>query len=461
MQYSSGKDYLQKLADKRQLTPDGKEWLTLALDPFHDYNHQVAGYPDADCSQTTVSCYQYQVELAAPAGVAGNWDAHIYNMPICRPDDYGLFSMDTQWSKITEPNPVINNCRTGPLCIVTNAAGSPLGNVIPVSATAQKTTLPAATTNYDLCGGITRVIGMGYEVTNTTAEINKQGTITAYRMPQLGSRYQIGAANNAGTFIAGATGEMWREPPSTPAEANLLKGTRTWGASEGVYATCFQNSVHNPLAQVESAQILFQPNPHPGAVSVVRATYFNTVGPGAVAPNGSVVSFPPNQVMPYDTTGVFFTGLSNATTLTVKLRVYVERAPTYSEPNLAVLASPSAGYDVRALELYAAAVNMLPVAVKVGENAKGDWWRAVVGVLKAAAGPIGMALNPFLPGAGLIGAGIQAVSGQLNTSKGKSISTESMRKMTAEMAKISNQVQSLQKPQQPPRPKSQQKPKKK
>lgn len=456
MQYTSGKDFLTKLAEVQQITPDGKEWLTLALDPFHDYNHQVAGYPDADCSQTTVSCYQYQSNLVAPAGVPGTWDAHVYNMPICKPDSFGVYDMPNTWTSIVEPAVIINTCSTGPLTIVTNAAGSPLGNVIPMSATADKSTLPAAVDNYDLCSGITRVIGMGFEITNTTAEIYKQGTITAYRMPQMGSNYQIVARNNPLTFVAPIAGQMWREPPSTPAEANLLKGTRTWAAGEGVYATCFQNSVHNPLAQVESAQVLMQPAASPGVASVVRASQWYTIGAGAAAPAASAVAFAPQQTMPFDTTGVFLTGLSNATTLTVKLRVYVERAPTYSEPSLAVLASPSAGYDVKVLELYAAAINMLPVAVKVGENAKGDWWRAVLGVLKAAAGPIGMALNPFLPGASLLGAGIQAVSGQINTSKGRSISDESLKKLNMQMMALSEKVR--QKPQPPRNPAQKKKP---
>ena len=56
MQYATNKDFLTSLVDHHQITEDGKEWLTLALDPFHDYNKQVAGYPDADASHTVVSC---------------------------------------------------------------------------------------------------------------------------------------------------------------------------------------------------------------------------------------------------------------------------------------------------------------------------------------------------------------------------------------------------------------------
>lgn len=422
----SKKDLLDTLMAARKLTPDGKEWLTLALDPFHDYSHQVAGYPDADCSQTVVSCYQYQAEVAKPNNVeAGKtWDAHIFNLPITRPDDYGVFNMDAQWNKLFEPNPVINNYQTGPLNITTNAAGKALSPIIPNNVDPPTTTTLPVVDTLDLCTGLSRVIGMGFEITNTTAEIYKQGTITAYRMPQQGNQFQMAVTNNALTFIAPSTGVMWREPPGTVAEANLLKGTRTWGASEGAYATCMQNSIQNQLSMATSKQVVFADISAPGAASIARSSYWQTVGAAATAPNASTIAYPVNQTIPFDTTGIFLTGLSEQSTLCVKLRVYVERAPTWTEPSLAVLASPSAGYDVNALELYAAAVNMLPVAVKVGENAKGDWWRAVLSVLRTAAAPIGMALNPFLPGAAILGGAVQGVLGQIDTSKGKSVSKQ-------------------------------------
>jgi len=442
MQYVSKRTFLDSLVADRQLTTDGKEWLTAALDPFHDYTHQIAGYPDADGSQTTVSCYQYQLDVAAPknAGVpiAGNWDMHIYNMPQCVSKGFGVFNLNTVWSTQQEPTVIQNNYVTGLLNITTAASGTVLGPTVPAAAAATGFTtqvLPADSVK-DLCDGITRVIAIGYEVTNTTSALNKQGAVTVYRMPQMGNDFQMAVTNNAGTFKAISNGVMYREPPATVAQANLLKGTRTWEAAEGVYATCFQNSVHNPLAQLESAQILYEPNSGPGPASVVRGSYFTSVGTAGADNTLSGVTFDANQQVPYDTTGAFFTGLSNSTTLTVKLKVYVERAPTYAEPSLAVLASPSAGYDVRALELYAAIINQLPVAVKVGENAKGDWWKAIVSVAKAVAAPAGLALNSFIPGASLVGTGLGLALGQIDTSRGKSVAKQFVEKTNGSKVKL-------------------------
>jgi len=49
--------------------------------------------------------------------------------------------------------------------------------------------------------------------------------------------------------------------------------------------------------------------------------------------------------------GVYFTGLSGATTLTVDYIVYIERFPTQDDLDLIVSAKRSPEYDIRALEL--------------------------------------------------------------------------------------------------------------
>lgn len=444
--YSNAKDFLQSLADNKKITQEGKEWLTLALDPFHDYNKQVAGYPDADASQTVVSCYQYQTDVST--GGSGNWDCHIYSGCVAKADNLSVFNLAADWKNISEPAPTQQNTWLhAPLTIEKFATpGHSFTPTIPAVVSPVVTTLPAPDIT-DLCAGITRVIGMGFEIHNTTAELHKQGTITCYRMPQMGSQYQIRATNNGATFVTPVVGEMRRLRPCSVADANLLKGTRTWNASEGAYCTVLQNSVHNPLKQLESQQLLYNANASTGAASTVLASQWDAQGPGAVAPNATSSAFEPNQIIPFDTTGVFLTGLSEQTTFTVKLKVYVERAPTWTEPNLAVLASPSAGYDVRALELYAQVVNHLPPGVKVSDNAFGDWWKAVISLIKNAAPTIGIALNSVVPGAGLVGMGVGRLAGvvedasnkMINTAKGLSISKQLMNQQAAK-ARINQEV---------------------
>lgn len=405
-------DALQRMVDGKQITEDGKEWLTAALDPFHDYNHQIAGYPDADVAQTVVSCYTYEYELSAPAGAPATWAAHIYSLPVVSSfSTAGVYNQSADWGRIVEPAPT-QTWNVAPINIVSAVAVNLLKPQIP-AVTAYRASLPAVGVE-DLSSGCSRIIGAGFEVHNTTAEIYKQGSVTVYRMPQSQGNNQTLFTNNGSTSWGTVTGTRFRSPPEDIAQANLLKGTRTWEAKDGVYATLLQSTVTNPLKNLANEHILFDADADPGVASVVVGT---PLVPGLPLVNPASYTPTACQTCPFDTTGAFFTGLSKETTLVIKARFYVERAPTWKESALAVLSSPSAGYDVAALELYASAINMLPAGVHVTENAKGDWWRAVLSVIKHVSAPLGMALSPFVPGAALIGGAISSVAGQIDPRK--------------------------------------------
>lgn len=400
--YMTKTDFLKSLQDNGKITPDGKEWLTLALDPFHDYTHQVAGYPDSDGSQTVVSCYQYEKEVNCGA-LNSTWACHIFNSNLASSNQMAVLTETADWTATTEAAnapgwsmaPLVISVAANPLQLAPQipiAAGNPTYQVVPELGTT------------DISGGNSRVIGMGWEVTNTTADIYKQGAVTVYRVPQYEAAFQNTTTNIGATQKSTAVGVKFRQPPATVAQANLLKGTRTWAARDGVYATAVMNSIHNPIKGYSNQAILYGNSTTPDAATdTVWQNIYTTVGTSAAV---STTTFQAAKTIPFDTTGAFFTGLSKETTLIVKLRVYVERAPTFLEPSLSVLASPSAGYDVNALSLYSQAINMLPVAVKVGENEAGDWWRAICRVLKYTAGPLGAIANTFLPGAGLVAQGI-------------------------------------------------------
>jgi len=402
--------FLDSLVANQKLTADGRDWLILALDPFHDLNHQAAGYPDADGSQTVVSCFQYQTDVTVPAGVAGNWDCHVFTTPKMVPTVDKIYQRSADWSVITE---TANTCAIGPLTIVTAATGAYLGPTIPIPATTKFASLPAAG-NLDLVDGVTRVIGMGYEVTNTTAEINKQGTVTSYRMPQYGSKVGSVVRANLANNRAEIATQGWLFPPMKAEYANLLKGTRTWDAASGVYATAVLNSVENPLTTLSSTATMMQLSVMGGIATDVTLSPVTEVNNNPF-PDASLDAPTHQQCMPYDTTGSIFTGLSNATTLTVKVKFYVERAPMHWEPKLSVLATPSAGYDTIALELYSHAISQLPVAVTVAENGIGDWFRGVVNVLKTVAGGATAVLGGIVPGASEVGNAVQTVLGRMDS----------------------------------------------
>lgn len=425
------KEILDRMVATGNLTSDGKDWLTCALDPFHDFNHQLAGYPDASVSQTVVSCYQYQTTVVAPG--AGDWDAHVFTLPIAQASTFHLLNQSADWTYAAEAAvPVAAALST--LNIVTNVSGAALIPVLPASATQARTYLPAIGVE-EVASGNSRVIAVGYEVHNTTAEIYKQGAVCSYRMPCTPGLNQLsyGSAPQLPPPAGGpVVGKRFPQPPATQADAMRLKTSRTWDAKDGIYSTVFQSSVDNPLTQMSNSATLFTKDSDPG---VATTLWMSEVGitqmPVAVGAYTPLA----NKTMPYDITGAFFTGLSNQTSLTIKLRVYVERAPGFSLPDLAPLASPSAGYDIKALEMYAQAINSLPAAVKVDENAAGDWWRAVGSVLKHVAGPVlTTGLNAVVPGAGILGSAVQSVLGQLDTRR--SISEQVQARLPVERPRL-------------------------
>jgi len=407
---------LDELVAKKCLTADGKDWLISALDPFHDYNHQIAGYPDADCSQTVVSCFNFAAEITAPAALAdgATWDAHVYSMPLAKSSTYTMCSEDGLWYAATD---TANTAPLGLLNVCTAYSGTPLIPTTAPIAGKQYRTLPDIGVT-DLVSGNSRVIGAGFEITNTTSDLYKQGTLTAYRMPQNPATHSQAVASIVYSRGYMATGVRLQQVPSGVSDANKMAGSRTWEAKEGAYATIYQSTVHNPL-MASSNKFVFVGEPQQTSSS--DSTDMMISSSDHMAPFGDVC-FPPDlqKTIPYDTTGVFLTGLSAQTTISVKLKVYVERAPSFQDAILCPLASPSAGYDINALQLYAQLVNCLPCAVRVSENGLGDWWRGILKVVRDVAEPLGRTLGTFLPGAGLVGSAATKVAGTLYTASGGS-----------------------------------------
>lgn len=402
--YRSNKPkFLDQLVKNNKLTADGRDWLTLALDPFHDYEHPAAGFPDADGSQTLVSCYTYQYDLSKPAGLVGNWDAHVYNTPLCSFSNKTMTSVNAQWTSLIH---TADSKILAPLVIESGPSGSDLSN--PAGANVNCAGLPALGVE-DLVAGITRVIGMGFEITNTTSSLNKQGAVTTYRMPQyVDSISQVGLCNLAATVKGSVNVRRFRKPPQAPSVLNIMKGSRTWEAAEGVYATCVMNSEINPMMMADNVVCIESTNAHLGNVSVDATTGYTNVWPN-VGPALTAFAGDLQQITPFDTTGAYFTGLSEETTLTIKLRVYVEKAPGWTEPALAVLCTPSAGRDDLAMTLYSHAISQLPVAVTVKENGIGDWFKGVVNVLRDVSSTAGVFMNPIMPGSAQLGRAVSTV----------------------------------------------------
>lgn len=395
----------------RKITPDGRDWIIAALDPFHDFQRQLAGYPDADSVHTTVACFQHEIDIAAPAGIAGTWDAHIFNLPftnVAAAWDVVSSNTDLQFLEGGSGNTLHN---WGPLTVVAVDSGQSL---FPTTAHFGPTHLEMnsidATTTAG--AGTSRVIAWGYEVVNTTADLTKQGALTVYRMPQTAQSDQSVVPSH--TTPANCWGTMsmnrFRCLPSTPAQAMLLGGTRQWAAADGAYVVVPQSSVANPFVSSTNVPFMFSVNVPAATGDHCLMSSVNEVTAPNVQPIPTALMGVPQKYVPFNSTGVMMSGLSPTSTFRIKMKMYVERAPHFNDVTIAPLATPSAPYDATVLKLYSAALSQLPVAVPVSMNAFGDWFADVLSVIADVAGPIGSMVGGA-PGS-LIGA---AASGLART----------------------------------------------
>jgi len=391
---------MNNLEKSGKLTADAKNWLIQALDPFHDYSHNVAGYPDTDGSNTVVSCITKTLNISAPSGIGtNNWDCHIVNLPdIIQTNTAGQGRFTARNitnaaaiknaadTSMTDMPFIVNTCLSGQLTFpeTYNVAFTP-------------TNFASTGLSFDeYIDGPCRVIGYGYEVHNTTAEINKQGTLTTYRLPQSAVPFPVISSNDNSNFQA-KYGYQCKLPPGDVATALLLAGSRQWEAAEGCYCVIPFNSSNNPLATEGYGDVWYTLN--------TTENNRNTVGIGPVLVpltlglTTNLPSVSTSKIIPFDSVGSYFTGLSPSSTLTLTVRIFLEQAPNYNA-QLMVLATPSADYDPLAFELYSQIISKLPISTKVADNASGDWYMDILRIVQPLATPLAKAVDTIAPGVG-------------------------------------------------------------
>jgi hypothetical protein len=399
---------LDRLERSAHLTKDGRAWLTLACDPFHDTDIQLAGYPDVLTAATVVQLVKQQIQIVAPTAApvnlaaGANWDCSVVMFPNFALQPFGFESAVSATGQIT-PGSGGSGFQTGGLTISASAQGN---NLWPTTSSINVLANFQSLNPIGYVNGQGRCIGMGFEVVNTTSELNKQGQVTAWRIPTKWTDsylYNTVATTPAVTEQIAFTHN--RLPPANIANAQLLFGSRSWAAAEGAYVVSRQNDTEN-LALLPA----FRNSAY--FLGDVRDGFADTIFTGTTV--GVNPGFGSDYYAPFDISGVHFTGLSFSTTLTVNVRWIFERLPGPLELDLVVLATPSACYDPIALELYCQCMRDMPPGVMLKENPLGEWFANALSKVADWAPRVGGALNLIAPGAGAIGNAIGAGSGAVS-----------------------------------------------
>lgn len=433
---------LEKIGNRLGLTEAGKEWLIAVVDPFHDTPLNVCGYPDTYEAASVVQVVKCSQQISVPSGIEGNWDCHIHSFPFHLPSPMYLANIN---------NPILGASSGFGGNVQINPTGTPLatnwGGISVCSVAAGATTFDSGATGTAIpsqplfsqikpyLNGEYRVIGLGWEVINTTSDLNIQGLVTAYRQPA------PSVTNGSSVLFTSLTGTpptnpVWgygsavfdKAPPQNSGTALLLDGSKQWKAKEGCYIVHTLNSEEiltsgnmtsyvNTLAPTDSAISSY--NATVVGLSSLEVTSFSATS------TYTLNAFVPAGCLPmqFNAAGAYFTGLSNSTTLQLNAVYFVERFPTQNEADLVVLAKHSCRYDPVALDLYGEIIRAMPVGVPQRMNGLGDWFADAVSTASDFISPVLSAI----PGAGAIGAMVKTAGNVAKSlqSKKESVSTYS------------------------------------
>lgn len=417
-----GEKMLASMENKLGLTPEGKEWIIGALDPYHDTPLKVCGYPDGNTQPIATQVIKNSYNLSCPAGITtGTWDVMIIATPFAK--SVKLANGSKLGGTNSNPTNEVATLSTGTVNV--NVGG--MTNIIVPSGGSfnLSNNPPSATTvvtNFGLADqylqGISRIIGKGFEVHNTTAELNIQGMATTFSVPlpdlaEAGEYqcYTVTTAGPPGALVNASQAsvlpiEMW---PSTQSQAVLTPGSRQWTAKQGCYLTPKLKNLDIPATDTGFP---IQPFVVGGDSSNFSQNLGSVLNPSIVA-NGAFVY--PNVFWDnFDMVGVIFSGLSLSSTLTVNYTYIVERQPDYTISDLVVLAVPPPERDNVALDLYTHLSDHLPIGVPVAENGLGDWF---ANALSTAADFVAPVLSAVPGVGGVIGNAIGMANSAYKRSK--------------------------------------------
>jgi hypothetical protein len=387
------------------VTSQAGEWLTCALDPFHDYRMSAEGFPDLMSSTSIVELHTRELTITAPAAAAGGlWDAHVlftgFDSYIA--DNY-LGSMANAASRgyVEYDHAAYSSLpRISSLSVFTNATGVQCGVG---GTTGSSYHLPNVTSNH-----ANRMIACGVEVHNNTAELNKQGSVSCSMLPAQ-------SADSISMKAIDVNGTPWEETdyqsdfsimyPTYISDVKSVPQSSTWEAAKGVYMIPRLAKNEIPVHEYASGKITTFRSVIAGS-TVASATFpWHYTVDSAARKQPYMTGMFPNSFSPMS---AFFTGLSPETTLTVTYRSFIEYFPSLNT-ELISMASPSAVYDPMALKAYAEICEHAPYVVPVGYNAGGEYLRMLLQVMNKWI-PRGLSLIPH-PAAQYASLGTQALAG--------------------------------------------------
>ena len=100
-----------------------------------------------------------------------------------------------------------------------------------------------------------RTVSFGYELHNTTAEINRSGSLTVYRAPP--NYHDVNLFSKRDGVVSPFGARHINQLPDSIETATNYPNTRTWEAAKGVYSVCLP-SPHNTFSMSIPSNFMLQ-----------------------------------------------------------------------------------------------------------------------------------------------------------------------------------------------------------
>ncbi len=418
--------------ENHPMTLGGKNFIIQTLDPNHDRPFQKTGWPHKNTRPSVLRKIKQSLPISAVAGggdpVTAPWDVHIALSPVTNLPGCNVSTARVN-SAIDSDNGSSIMPFAGLRAVAQFDSGAPVNWAVPLSDPAYLGSLaidPLYLTSDS------RVCSIAFEVTDTSAEINKQGMLTMYEYPQDGpiETYVIAFPGGASTTaFASITGKRITLPPNSVADAMLLPDSHQVEAKYGAYMVASFQDITNPLKSNESVVPVFEDSltTFSSQVATTAPVILPRLGVQAGAVTGSgtaltnfITTGNYTKIAPTNTVGCILAGLNPSGTYNLTLTYIVETVPNLSDKALIVLTEPPAPYDPFALELYTLISARLPPGCMVGDNDSGEWfWNIVEQIADLAAPILGMIPHPIAQGAGQIAGAVSSNLKQKRKAKKK------------------------------------------
>lgn len=358
-----------QLAQKAQVSKETGHSLALITDPFHDHSLIAEGFPDGKAVFSVIRRRNLRKTIACPFVLANgeSWDFHVFTTPL---HDYESLKIGAVTDGGVQ-DLAAGVVGLGPINVICRhyGANGAMLNVVVLPWVPPYDVVPQGAAK-------ARTVSLGYEIHDTSPEINKMGSISSYRLNDtvslLNSR-KVGTPNIAFSYTL---------TPAIPESLNeivMLPNAKTWELEKGVYSVSLPVA-NNPFEPLAANNLVVR---IPSIMNSQNCAFRDVLESAAVL----------SWSQTYCSGSMSSLLTSDQLTYVLDVRQIIELVPL---PNSTLLsyASGSPEYNHQFMKLYKALVHTLPCATFVGNNDSGDWFRNIVALVRQIAPLVIQALPP-------------------------------------------------------------------